>query len=938
MTRFFKRYQLLLILFFSLICVSEKSAAQQFGGNPPSVKWQQVNTPAVKVIFSQGLDSVAFNVAGIIDRVSPSVQPTIGKRQKKISILLQDKTTIPNAYIGLAPFRSEFYLTPDQNSFELGSLPWASQLAIHEYRHVQQYNNFNVGLSRVLSTIFGQGGQAVANSLSVPDWFFEGDAVYNETLVSKQGRGRLPYFYNGYRALWAANKNYSWMKLRNGSYKDFIPDWYPMGYMLVAYGREKYGNDVWHSITHDAASFSPLFYPMQGAVKKYTSVTFKQFRQHGLNYFKQQYQYNSVNQSSNNLVVNQEYPAYVNDSTLIYVRSTYSNLPQFTLNKNGVETKVSVRSRSLDNYFDYRNGKVVYAAYRPDTRWTYRDYSELRILDINTGDEKQLTHGTKYFAPAFNADATQIVAVKTIAGKSWLHILDAATGKVISELPNPGKLLYTYPKFYNNETLVTAVRTPPGEMALAFIDIKTGTLKHLLPFGYSPIGFTAVENNVVYFSATTGKNDRLFSFDLATEKLLEFNGDAANLNQYQPAVSAGKMAWVEFTADGYKVNQSNNNTAKWTAAPRTVSVALSDFDITALKKDSAANILGDPFIQLLPVTKYNKAHGLLNFHSLIPDFNDPNYKLALVGENVLNTFQSQISFDYNRVEGYKQFSFDAVYGALFPFIRGGVNYTADRHSLFNGERIYFNEKDVYAGLQVPLNFSNGRNITSLSAGSDVYYTSNTIQDPFRSRFRDRDYTYLSHSITFSNRIQQARQNIYPRFGQSISLNYRHAISNLSASQFLASGTLFLPGILRNHSLLISAAHQQKGQANAVNFSNNFPFSRGYTAENLQQMNKVSVNYHLPLLYPDAGLAQTVYFMRIRANLFYDYTHASDTFSNGKPFNANFRTAGAELYFDTKWFNQHPLTFGLRYSYLLDDDVFGGLGKNRIELILPVSFF
>jgi len=929
------RYFIVLLLF---IAANKVAVAQQFGGNPPSVKWKQVNTPAVKVIFSQGLDSIAFNVAGIIGRINPSVQPTIGSKQKKVSILFQDKTTIANAYVGLAPFRSEFYLTPDQNSFELGSLPWADQLAIHEYRHVQQYNNFNVGLSRVLSSIFGQGGQAVANSLSVPDWFFEGDAVYNETLVSRQGRGRLPYFYNGYRALWAADENYSWMKLRNGSYKDYIPDWYPMGYMLVSYGREKYGNNVWRNVTHDAAAFNHLFYPMQGAVKKYTGKSFGDFRTDGLNFFKQQYEYKQIARPSTNAVISQEFPAYVNDSTLIYVKSAYNQLPQFTLRKNGVETKVSVRSRSLDNYFDYNNGKIVYAAYHPDLRWTYRDYSELRILDVNTGKEKQLTQSTKYFAPGFNADGTLIVAVKTVAGQSWLHILDAASGRVVSEIPNPGKLLYTYPKFYNSETLVTAVRTPPGEMALAFIDIKTGKIKYQLPFGYNPVGFIAVKNNLVYFSATSGKSDRLFSFDLATEKLLEFNADEANLNQYQPALSGGKMAWVEFTANGYKINQSDNNAAKWVATSPPVSKALSNFNISALQKDSAANILDDASIQPLTVTKYNKAHGLFNFHSLIPDFNDPNYSLALTGENVLNTFQSQVSFNYNRDEGYKQFGFDAVYGALFPFIRAGVNYTVDRRSLFNGERIYFNEKDVYAGLQIPLNLSNGRNVTSFSAGSDAYYTSNTIQDPFRSRFRDRNYTYLSHSIRFSNQIQQARQHIYPRFGQSISFNYRHAISSLSASQFLVNGTLFLPGVLRNHNLVITAAHQQKGEKNAVNFSNNFPFSRGYTAENLQQMNKIGINYHLPLFYPDAGLAQTVYFMRIRTNLFYDYTRASDTFSNGKPFNADFRTAGAELYFDTKWFNQHPLTFGIRYSHLLNDDVFGGVGRNRIELILPLSFF
>jgi hypothetical protein len=37
--------------------------------------------------------------------------------------VLQNQTTISNAYVGLGPFRSEFFLTPAQNSFELGSLP-----------------------------------------------------------------------------------------------------------------------------------------------------------------------------------------------------------------------------------------------------------------------------------------------------------------------------------------------------------------------------------------------------------------------------------------------------------------------------------------------------------------------------------------------------------------------------------------------------------------------------------------------------------------------------------------------------------------------------------------------------------------------------------------------------------------------------------------------
>ena len=65
--------------------------------------------------------------------------------------------------------------------------------------------------------LFGQDGLDLAINASIPNWFYEGDAVYNETILTNQGRGRLPLFINAYPSLWYAGKNYSWMKLRNGS-------------------------------------------------------------------------------------------------------------------------------------------------------------------------------------------------------------------------------------------------------------------------------------------------------------------------------------------------------------------------------------------------------------------------------------------------------------------------------------------------------------------------------------------------------------------------------------------------------------------------------------------------------------------------------------------------------------------------------------------------
>ena len=269
-------------------CFLVNARAQIFGGTPTSVRWKSIHTIPANIIFPPGLEQEASQVAFLVSSLSKTTLSTIGTRQKPIDIVFHNLTTISNGYVQLAPFRSEFELNPPQNSFDLGSIPWNQFLAIHEYRHVQQYNNFCVGISKLFYILAGQDGLAFANNLSVPNWFWEGDAVYQETLVSQQGRGRLPLFLTGFEALWLSQKNYSWMKIRNGSYRDFTPNHYPLGYMLVAYGREKYGDDFWAKTAVEAAAFRGLFYPLQTAIKRNTGISFDSFHTRALDFFQKQ--------------------------------------------------------------------------------------------------------------------------------------------------------------------------------------------------------------------------------------------------------------------------------------------------------------------------------------------------------------------------------------------------------------------------------------------------------------------------------------------------------------------------------------------------------------------------------------------------------------------------------------------------------------------------
>ncbi|HVU96370.1 MAG TPA: hypothetical protein VHE34_14170 [Puia sp.] len=948
----FRRLHLLL----AAVLLSTSLSAQVFGGNPPSLKWRQLNTDTARIIFPTGLDSQAQFVAAIVHRLAGTTRPTIGPRQRKIDIVLQNQTTIANGYVGLAPFRSEFQLTPEQNSFDLGSLPWPAMLAIHEYRHVQQYNNFRVGLSGAFYYLFGEGGQAFANSLAVPNWFWEGDAVYQETLVSDQGRGRLPRFFDGYRSLWAGDKTYSWMKLRNGSFRDYVPDHYPLGYMLIAYGRERYGDDFWRKVAHDAAAFHGLFYPLQGAIKRHAAVPFPQFRRDALDYFSGPLQptrrrgaenpapgvpaADSFARAHKHFVAHEEYPQFLDSNRLVYARSSYKRVPAFYIRdwNTGAETRVINRAVSIDNYFSLRNGRIVYSAYETDPRWGWRDYGVLRLLDIATGDDRRLTTRTRLFAPDISADGSAIVAVEEAAdGACRLHLL-GSSGADRRQLPNPDGLFFTYPKFDPaTGGILTAVRNRKGEMSLALVDTGfAGNTRFLLPFSYQVIGFPAVSGDTIWFSAARDGQDRIYGWVKGRLFRVRLPHGDTRTGQYefQPG-PGGRVAWNTFTAAGYWLD-----TATVTGL-RLEPVAVTDWAhplpvqrIDSLEK-GPARLLEQIAPAGYPATKYPLASHLINFHSWRPYINDPDYQLSLVSDNILNTFETQIYGDYNRNEQYKQVGVAATYGGLYPFIDAGWNYTFDRNALYGGRKVYWNESETRAGLSIPLSSTRGRGFTSLQFGSDIVYNQRTFTGAYKDSFNSRGFAYIDPYLSFVHQSQQAQMQIAPRFAQVLNLSYSSAVTPFTAHQFLASGFLYLPGVAYTHSLLLAAAFQQRDTLGNARFSNGFPFSRGYSAENFYRLWRVSGNYQLPLLYPDWGFGDIVYFLRVRANLYYDYTHAMDFYTNGRVFNANFRSFGSEVYFDTKWWNQLAISFGVRYSRLLDPD-FEGRGPNQWELILPLN--
>lgn len=906
-------------LTLALLLICTQCIAQQFGGFSPRTRWQQINTDTARIIFQAPSEAQAQRVAALVHRMAALQPASLGQRLQKINIVLHGNTTLANGYVGLGPFRSEYYLIPGSDIFEQGTIPFHEQLAIHEYRHVQQYNNMYRGLAKAFRFVLGEQGQALANAIAVPNWFFEGDAVHAETALTPQGRGRVPFFTSGPVSIWEAGRNYSLMKWMNGSLKDYVPNHYQFGYLLTNYGYQQYGSDFWPKVIADASAFRRLPTPLRSAIRVHAGKSFRSFAQDAFRHYQKEADV-TKSRLAPALVRNQYFPVIINKDSLLYLENTYRSLSRFMLqHANGTQT-LKLRDISGENWLSYRNGTIAYTAYATNPRWSLTDYSNIVLLDIHTKKERTLSRKGRYFTPDISPSGKKIIAVHVdSATRTQLHLLDASTGKQLQSLTVGEGTYFFHPRFVDEDHIVVVHRRRNGSVALHLWNLQSSTQKLLVYGGFNTIGYPSVQGRKVWFSASASGSDDVYAYDLDSDGLTRYTGAATG--NYFVSTQGDSLLFSNFIANGLRIQKM-------------------PIQGVPLSKDALArtaerfSVAGDSLNLLqtenrrYATSRYGKGTGLVNLHSWRPFYEDPELSFTALSNNILNTLDASAFYRYNQNERSHAFGANLAYGGFFPVLTAGADYTFNRQLRTPRGTQVFQQWETRAGYYIPLNFTQGKTYKVLRFGSSINFNRLMPQNkdnPFRARNR----TFLAHGLSWSQYLPMARQHIFPKLGYAVAPSYRHQLGGRSY-QWLASGQLFLPS-WRNHSIVLSGAVQNTDTALAL-FSNRFANARGYADFYLPRMWRLSANYHFPIAYPDWGFGGLAYLLRLRANLYYDH---SRVWRFEKTNSRLLRSTGTELFFDIKLLNQLETSIGIRYSHLLDGGFTPG-NRNVFAIILPTD--
>ncbi|PWJ40907.1 TolB-like translocation protein [Sediminitomix flava] len=983
---------------FLLLCAFTfplKAQQSSLGLNPHSQKWRQINTDIVRVIYPVGQEAAAQRVVNLSHYLAERDKQTIGEKVEKLDIILQQNTTNANGFVGLAPFRSELFLTPSQFGFT-GSGNWLDLLTIHEYRHVQQVSNVKVGLTKGLSYVFGENGWLLGKSLGVPAWFSEGDAVLTETLLTTAGRGRMPEFDMEYKSLLLSGKNYNYEKAVSGSFKDYVPNHYNLGYYLVTNARREFGEDIWGKVLYETGKYKGLVWPFSRSLKRNIGYSTPQYYRKTMDQLSNDWKreapkmtVTSFNSEKKKTFTSYTQPNFSNEDVIITLKSGFNQIPAFyavTANEEYFLTYPGFQA-STNNSFSYRKGYLVWSEQRYDLRWGQKDYSVVMLYDVGQKKKVQLTKETKLFAPDLNASASQIVAAEANEQMQYTLVILDTNGQEIKRIPNPENVFFSTPRWID-ETNVIVVGQKDQKMSLLKVDTELGTMENITSWDVAHLSNPYPSEGYVYYSSSyTGVNN-IFAVSLSDKEIYQLTDDA--LGAFYPTVSksGSKLAYSNFTVDGYNLQMNPIEKDSWKKYQSNQPSTL-DFYRPLLAQET--NVLDSIPSNEYESKNFRKTTSLINPHSLELFGSPPYYTASILLDNTFTTFSGEVGYLFNSNEREGGFYGTLTYGEWFilPQLSGQMNMDRSRTEAFVAysqsnlpenpavavlQSREWEQDQIGLGFVMPLNLTKGNYFSNLtlSASYDQIFL-NYPTDILSDRpFEDENIGSIDFELDWYRQQRRALQHIYPRWGQSLSLSYQKALNgDVNSYQFKADAKFFFPAFMKTHNLTLDLNYMNEPFVGQYKYSDTFRYARGYGAQLFDQIGRAGLTYTLPVWYPDIAISSLAFIKRIYLNGFFDMMYnqldpirvsdigvdvrhgRNDPSNGGSEQSLNNATidfsstehlrksVGADVIFDFKAFRLVDMQVGFRYSYLLDNGPLlnpaDGKGS-KFDLLLNVLSF
>lgn len=920
---------------------------------PATTKWSQIKSNNFNIIFPNGFEKEANRTANILETIHTPASQSLGVKPRKFSVILQNQNAIANGFVTIGPRRSEFFTTSTQDYKFLGNTDWLEFLAVHEFRHMVQFEKaYQTPINKLMYWAFGEYGLGFASAIAAPNWFWEGDAVGVETSFTKTGRGRTPNFELQFKTNLLEKGGFNYSKQHLGSFRDFVPNHYRTGYFMTTHFKRKYGVDIWDKIISRSFSFPYIPFVFSNAIKKETGKNLSENYADMLGEMRERYKrqieslatdsFTRLNVRKDRVYTDYHYPHQDKNGHIIVLKSGFSHTDQFVkIDEKGNENELFTTGIMNDpGFLSIGDDKIVWTEFEFDPRWLKKTYSVIKSYDISTNAFRKITRKSKYVSAAVSHDGKLIAAVEnSTENKYSIHILDFHTGDIIKKFTNEDNDYYSMPSFSQDTKSLVLLKSTKDKKNIVLKDMDSGDEETILSSELENLGHPVLAGDYLYYNSPVNGIANIYACKMDSKEIYQVT--RSKYGAYNPSLSSdgNLLLYNEFTKDGMDAVSMVIDPESWTPVSQVQDRNIK-FAEPMVQAEGHSHVLDHQQKKNYEISPYKKLKHTIRPHSwglsAIPTNN--SMILGLNSQDILSTTTISAGLRFDSDEG-NWLKFGSIsYQGLYPIIDLSiVDGTRSSSFVVNGTSQKFNweETSIEAGLRIPLVLTNSKYLRKLTLSSSSTFTSVSGYDVPEERIvidqpGNGNLKSLEHGIRFNNMLRRSKLDLHSRFGQSLAVHYFHTPlgGDYRGSLFAAEANLFFPGIARHHSIRARGSFQHENSQNYF-FDSPITFTRGFGYFPFRDFTNYSLNYKLPLWYPDIQVGPLLNIQRIYVNGFLDRGLGST--QNQPDFNLN--SYGAEMSFN---FNlmRFSLLFdmGIRYTYMPD------FNDNRVELIIGgVSF-
>jgi len=878
----------LIVLYTAFIFSLQAVTAQyyQTGQDPASLKWEQIKTGRFTVIYPEKYGPGGILYAKELGEAYSKLMSLFPGKKFNIPVVIHNYTIMSNGYVSWAPKRMELYPTPDQNTIPMAA---EEQLAVHELAHVLQMESLNRGFSKGMSFLLGEQFTGIVASL-LPSWFLEGDAVFAESVLTQSGRGRTPSFQKQLKALIVDNKkSYNYDKILNGSFKDFVPDYYESGYQMVTWALTKNDPQIWNKVLKFTGEQPFTLNPVNISLSRSSGLKKKTLWEETYNSLKTIWtkdvsnenpiNYEVANPDKHGKYISYYSPVFAGKDSIIAIKTSFSLPVSFVLINPAQKTEKRIQTpgQMYPLFISYAKDKLVWVETQTDPRWENREYSVIKLMDIRTKKVIKLSQKSRYLAASVSPDGRKIIAVENTASNiNSLVLIDPETGSVIQSVKTPGNVYLQHPQWSEDGKKVTFVFLANAGEGIISFKLEGQKWETLIEAARNDLQSSFLRNDSLFFISSSSGTDNVY-LRTTDSKISALTSSRFGTIDVSPG--RNKLYFSDYTSLG-----NNICSAPIVSGPGVFKDNVNSSSFLINKFDIKTSSDADNSSIVYTAEPYRKWQHLFRFHSWMPFYVNVDQLnidpasvrpgVSILTQNTLSTLISTLGYEYSANKRNLIHS-RITWQGWYPVFESQIDYGTLPLIDKMGENVS-NPSVVKPGISVnntisfPLQFSSGKFSEYLRPSLSMNYINKYIYIKENGTY-DYGQNIITTRLYFTNYYQSAIRDIYPRWAQIIDLNYRYAPFDklIYGSDVSLKTAFYFPGLFPDNGIRIKL-EAEKQEPEKFLYENFSSIPRGYNNIISKEIQFFSVDYVMPLAYPDFNVASLLYLKRIRTALFYDY--------------------------------------------------------------------